>query len=521
MNIPPHLSWADYLVVLGYLAAMVWMGFHFSRNQQNTERYFKGRGSIPAWALGISLPVISSVTFIAFPGRAYHSNWLLLVQGLMLPFAVLTMVWFIVPAYRHAIGISTYEYFEKRFSYAARLYASLAFFVVTFTKMGTITYLMALAIAGMTGWEIHTVIIVISVATVIYTWVGGLEAVVWTDVVQSLIFPIAGLVCIAILLFKPPGGPAAVISLAYENGKLGFGPYDLDFTRPTLIVMILNGLFYGFQNYSTSQLIVQRLLAAKDDRAAISATLTSVCVSIPVWLIFMFIGTCLWSFYKITQLPLGPNVTKADDVFPYFIITQLPPGMTGLVLAGLMAAAMSTLSSDLNCLSAVAVEDYYRRLRPTAGDKNRLMAGKAIVLGCGLVAIVISLIYVRLGRDSILEAIFSIYAIFSGGIGGLFALAFLTRRANRQGVLIGIITCVLFTAWALLTSPMKWGGGSTILLDLGPLNFRHDALMLAVYTNIVFFAAGYVGSLIFPAEPRAENLTIHGWIGSRHAIQKA
>lgn len=517
-----HLAWLDYAVVFGYLAAMVWMGFHFSGRQQDTKDYYKGSGKIPAWALGMSIlaTVISSVTFIAYPGRAYSANWLLLVQGLMMPVVMLVMVWFIVPAYRHAIGISTYEYFEKRFNFPARLYASLSFSVITFTKMGSITYLMSLALSGMTGWEIRTVIVVVGLATVLYTWIGGLDAVVWTDVVQGFLFLFVGVLCVGMLLFKPPGGPAAVISLAYENGKMGFGPYDLDFTRPTLIVMVFNGIFYAFQNYTTSQLIVQRFLAAKDDRSAIRSMLIGIVLCVPTWLLFSFLGTCLWSFYQLSQIPLGASVTKADDVFPYFIATQLPMGMTGLILSGLMAAAMSTLSSDLNCLSAVVVEDYYRRLRPAASEQNRLVVGKGVVLGCGIVAVAVSLIYVSLGKDSILETLFSLYAIFSGGIGGLFALAFLTRRANRQGVMIGIAVCILFTGVAVLTSPIKWGGQMVTPLDLGPLNFRHDPLMLAAYTNIVLFVAGYLGSLCFPFEEKPRNLTIYGWLGASTPSQE-
>jgi solute:Na+ symporter, SSS family len=169
-----HLAWLDYVVVIGYLAAMVWMGFHFSKKQGSTDQYYAGGRRIPTWAVGISMlaTIVSSVTFVAYPGRGYSSNWLLLIQGLMVPFVLLFIIWFIVPVYRHAIGISAYEYFEKRFSYPSRLYTSLAFFVIVFTKMGSIMYLMALAISKMTPWEIKLVIVVIGVATVLYTWIG-------------------------------------------------------------------------------------------------------------------------------------------------------------------------------------------------------------------------------------------------------------------------------------------------------------------------------------------------------------
>jgi SSS family solute:Na+ symporter len=520
MDTSQHLGRLDYLVISGYFAAMVGMGFWFSRKQGDTYHYYAGNRRIPAWAIGISIlaTLISSVTFLAYPGTAYSSNWLLLVQGLMVPVVLLGIVWFIVPAYRRVIRLSAYEYFEKRFSYGSRLYASLAFSVMHFTKMGTVVYLLALALGNMTGWNIPLVILAVGVATVLYTWVGGIEAVIWTDVAQGSLFLAGGLVCMGVLLFRPPGGPAAVVSLAFRNGKMGVGPYDLDFSRLTLIVMMVNGVFYAIQKYATDQTIVQRFLVAKDDRAAIRATLTGVLLCVPTWALFMFIGSCLWSFYRITQIPLPPTV-KGDAVFPYFIMTQLPPGVIGLVLAALLAAAMSTLSSDLNCLSAVVVEDYYRRLRPHASDRTRLIVGKTVVLICGAVAIGIALLYVRLGQGSILETVFEMYAIFSGGIVGLFVLAFFTTRANRQGVLVGIVACVLFTAWAVLTSPVKLGGGRKILLDLGRFNFREHSYMVGVYSHLVLLLVGYLASLLFPHEQRHEDLTIYGWLGRRQEVE--
>jgi SSS family solute:Na+ symporter len=510
-----HLSWLDYGVVCAYIAAMVGIGFYFSRKQGSADHYYAGNRRIPTWAVGISIlaTIISSVTFIAYPGTAYAGNWLLLVQGLMVPVVLLTVIWFIVPAYRHAIGISSYEYFEKRFSYASRLYASIAFGIVNLTKMGTIMYLLSLAISRTTGWNSYAVILVVGAATILYTWTGGMEAVIWTDVVQGFLFLIAGVLCVSILLFRPPGGPSAVVSLAYDHGKMGVGPYAIDFTKPTLIVLIINGLFYAFQNYTTNQTVVQRFLAARDDRAAVKATLTGVLLCVPTWALFMFIGTCLWSFYQLTDFKLPPDV-KGDAVFPFFMKTQLPMGVTGLVLAGLMAAAMSNLSSELNCLSAVAVEDYYRRLRPASTDRQRLIVGKGVVLLCGAIGVGVSVFYVKLGQESLLKTVFSLYALFSAGVAGLFALAFMTTRANRRGVTVGMIACIIFTLWAALTTEWKWGNDKFTAIS-SPVRFAQDLYMLGVYSHIVLFVVGYLASLCFPHEERHPELTIYGWLGRR------
>ena len=218
----------DYMVVLFYFGIIVSIGAYVSRKQKTTDAYFAGSRSIPAWAVGMSLlaTIISSVTFLAYPGQGFSGDWILLVQGLMVPVVLLAIVWFIVPMYRQIIGLSAYEYFEKRFGYFARLYSSLAFVMEHFTKMGSIFYLLALALASMTGMSTYYVIMIIGIITILYTLIGGIEAVIWSDVVQGFILVGGGVICAAILLLRPEQGPAAVVQKAWENGKMSVGPYS-------------------------------------------------------------------------------------------------------------------------------------------------------------------------------------------------------------------------------------------------------------------------------------------------------
>ena len=238
---------------------------------------------------------------------------------------------------------------------------------------------------------------------------------------------------------------------------------------------------------------------------------------VPVWTLFIFIGTLLWSFYQTVPFPEG---TRPDAVFPWFIMTQLPPGVTGIILAALIAAAMSSLDSDLNCLAAVGVEDYYRRFRPQATDKESLNVGRWIVVASGVFSIAVAMGYIAAEGKNALAVVFSLYAIFSGGIAGLFALAFFSRRANRQGVYAGIGACILFTAYAVLTSKSFQIGDLTLHLDLGRWNFTHHSYMIGVYSHIVLFVVGYLASLVFKHEPRAQELTYWGW-RQRQADAKA
>jgi len=513
----------DLLVLLASVVIFLVIGASFSGRQKSTHKYFKAGGSIPAWVIGMSIlaTLISSVTFLAYPGAGFKSNWILLVQGLMVPLVLLGLVWIVVPLYREVIGLSAYEYFEKRFGFFARIYSSLSFSLMHFSKMGTVFFLLTVGLASLSGFDPYMILWFLGLVIVVITVIGGIEAVIWADVFQGFLFIAAGLVSVLVLLFLPPGGPGAVLQTAWDHGKLGFGPYDLDFSKLTFIVMALNGVFYAVQKYGTDQTIVQRYLAAKSDRAAIRASLMGVLLCVPVWAVFMFIGTALYSFYEITKLAL-PAGMKAEEVFPYFLMTQMPPGVVGLILSGLVAAAISTLDADLNCLAAVAVEDYYGRFRRGATDRAKLIVGKLVVVVCGIAAVLIASLYIRLGGEGVLGIVFNLYAIFSGGIVGLFLLGLLTRRANRQGVLIGILACVVFTAWATLTSTQipASGGGKALMLDLGRYNFTHHTYMLGVYSHLILFGVGYVASLFFPAGNPARNLTVHGWLDKRRAAAK-
>ncbi len=501
----PGLHILDYCVVLVYLAVIIAIGGYFSRKQNSTDEYFAGGRNIPAWALGMSLlaTLISSVTFLAYPGEGYASNWIRLVQGIMVPIALLGIIWFIVPCYRRIIGLSAYEYFEKRFGYFARLYSSLAFALAHFSKMGTVFYLLALALSKMTGYNTYMVILVLGLFTIIYTLLGGIEAVVWSDVIQGFMLITGGLMCLCVLLFRPEGGPAAILQRAWENNKISTGPYDISFTRLTFIVMALNGIFYAIQKYGTDQTIVQRFLAAKSDRAAIKAAFMGTLLCVPVWTLFMFIGTCLWSYYQGAGHSL-PEGIKADAVFPYFIMTELPAGITGLILAALIAAAMSSLDSDLNCLAAVGVSDYYLRFRPGSSDPQCLNVGRIVVVLCGLLAMCVAFWYVRSEGATVLKTVFTLYAIFSGGIAGLFMLAFFTIRANTKGLYAGMAACVLFTGYALLTSER--------FIDLGPYNFTHHKYMLGVYSHLVLFGVGYTASFFFKPDKNIRHMTFYGWL---------
>jgi solute:Na+ symporter, SSS family len=507
----PVLGIIDYTIIIGVLLVTLYFGLRYARNQNSTQSYFAAKGRVPAWAIGMSLlaTLISSVTFLGYPGEGFSSNWILLVQGLMVPLVLLGAIWFIVPLYRKVIGLSTYEYFEKRFGTVARYYSSIAFVLRQFSGMGTVFFLLAVALSNMTGGNTFAIIVVTGLIIIAVNLMGGIEAVIWLDVFQGFMLFASGIVCLVVLLFSIKGGLPEIWQVASAGGRTGFGPYDLNFTRLTFIVMAINGMFYAIQKYGTDQTVVQRYLTAKTDKAAIRASLLGISLTVPVWTLFMFIGTCLYVYYR--QNPLPDGVT-ANGVFPYFIITQLPTGVVGFILAAMISAAICSLSADLNSLAAVGVEDYYKKLRPNQPDKVYLRGGRIMVVVSGFMAMAIGVLYTSIGNEGVLGVVFTLYAIFSGGIVGIFLLGLLSSRANSQGINIAIVVCIIFTAYAFLTStPIGVGEEKTLLLDLGPYNFTHHKLMLGVYSHLVVIGVGYVASLFFPKPQLDKNLLFSGW----------
>jgi SSS family solute:Na+ symporter len=511
----PILSVVDYAIIILVLLITLYFGLRYAKNQNSTEAYFSAKGRVPSWAIGMSLlaTLISSVTFLGYPGEGYSSNWILLVQGLMVPIVLLGTIWFIVPLYRRIIGLSTYEYFEKRFGSFARYYSSIAFVLRQFSGMGTVFYLLAIALTSMTGINTYTIILVVGIIIITVNLLGGIEAVIWLDVFQGFMLFASGILCLFVIIFSIDGGFSTLWNVASENGRTGFGPYDVDFTRLTFIVMAINGMFYAIQKYGTDQTVVQRYLTARSDKSAIRASLLGILLTVPVWSLFMFIGTALFVYYQQNSLPADVG---SNGVFPYFIMTELPIGVIGFILAAMVSAAICSLSADLNSLAAVGIEDYYKKIRPGKIDNEYLVASRWMVAISGFISIGIGAIYIEMGSEGILGIIFTLYAIFSGGIVGIFLLGVFSSRANRQGLNIAIIICIVFTSYAFLTSTeMNIGSHSGLLLDLGPYNFTHNKLMLGVYSHLIVIGVGYIASLFFPKPDLDQNLLYRGWKASQ------
>ncbi len=502
----------DAAVIVAYVLGLLALGMRFSRRQTSTERYFTAKRSIPGWATGMSLlaTLISSVTFIAYPGSAYAGDWSNLVPGLMVVPVLAVAAVVVIPFFRHMVRTSAYEYFGRRFGYPARVYGSVAYALGHFSKMGFVFYLLALTVSSMTGWKTDSVIILVGIVTVVYTLAGGIEAVIWADVIQGFALWLGVAICVVYLLILPAGGPGAVLAHAWQSGKISLGSWAPDFTKPTVLVLAIYGFFYYLQRYTADQTVVQRYLVADSDRAALRGIAIGSLLCVPVWSLFMLIGTLCREFYRS-----APPSMKADQVFPHFITTHVPPGLAGLFMAALFGAAMANLSSDLNSLAAIAVEDYYRVIRPASTERGRLTAAKVVVAACGLLCIVVATALAHTGGTA-LALWYTVSAIVAGGLAGLFLLAFLVERAGATAAYIGIGASLLFTAYATLTLD----GGK--LWDLGRFNFPLHNYMIGVIGHLVLLGTGCAACWFFPnRDARAREMTLWGWLRQDSDRRKA
>jgi SSS family solute:Na+ symporter len=507
----------DLAVVAAYFIGMIFIGVRFSRRQKTTESYFVADRAVPAWAMGISIyaTLISSITFVAYPGNAFGGNWAELVPGFMVVLVLFLVGTVIIPFFRETVRMSAFEYFERRFGPSVRLYTSLAFAAGHFSKIGFVFYLVALTVESLTGWDIYSVILVVGIVTVAYTYVGGLEAVIWTDVAQGIILWLGIIISLACLLGQMPGGAAAGFQHAWSHHKFSLGTFDWNFSSKGFWVMSIYGFFWYLQKYTADQTIIQRYLVAKSDRDAVRGVGLGAMLCLPVWALFLLIGTLTWSFYQLSGEVVPAYIVKPDQYYPHFLITHVPAGFAGIIMASLFAAAMSTISSDLNCFAVVGVEDFYRKLRPAATDRERLRMGRIIVAFAGILCVVVATVLAQT-KGTALSLYFTATSVLAGGLFGVFALAFLTQRAHTRGIWVGVIACILFTAYATFTSP-----GKTHLFDLGSWNYGLQSVLIGVIGHLIVFFVGYAASVILPGLVAERRFTLWGWLDQRRAANQS
>lgn len=429
----------NYIVLGAYLLILVIIGFIFSKNQNSTDDFFKGGNRIPWWAAGISIfgTQLSAITFMAIPAKTFATDWLYFFLMMTIIMASPIIIKYFLPFYRRFNLTTAYEYLELRFNLATRLIGSAMYTVLQLGRIGIVLLLPSLALSVVTGIDVNVCIISMGVLSILYTVLGGIEAVIWTDVVQVVILLTGALISLILLFINLD--VEAISLYTSEFQKLQIFDFELSFTDPTLWVILIGGLASNIIQYGSDQTVIQRYLTTKDEKSAANGIKIGAWMALPSTLIFFSLGTLLFVHYKVHPELLNPILDKTDAIFPWYIINSLPEGLSGLLIAAVFAASMSSLDSSMNSVATVVTTDYFRRLSPRSNESQYLSIARWVTIIIGVLGTTLGLIMATWGISSLWDQFNLIVGLFAGGLGGIFILGIFSRQANGKGALIGLI----------------------------------------------------------------------------------
>ena len=468
------IHWLDIVIFLIFTFGTVLFGMSFIGKNKDVSDYTKGGGNMPGFVVGMSIfaTYVSSISFLALPGNAYIGTWNSFVFSLSIPIASIIAARYFVPFYRSISSVSAYSFLEERFGYWARAYAAICYLLTQIARIGSVLFLLALALHFMLGWSIASIIVVTGLAVVIYSVLGGIKAVIWTDAIQGTILIFGALISVVILFINLPGGFSQFIEVGKEYDKFSLGSFGTELSLPTFWVTLFYGLFINLQNYGIDQNYIQRYKSAKDDKSARFSALFGGLLYLPVSLLFFVIGTALFVYYK-AQPDLLPVHIDGDQVFPYFIVNGLPIGVTGLLIAAIFSAGMSTVSTSINSSATIILTDFFEHGKKQIPEKKKMFILYSLSLLLGVLGIGVGL--AMMSVKSALDAWWSMAGIFSGGMLGLFLLGYLSKKAKGIPALIGVVFGVSLIGW----------------MSLSKQTMFHNYLTI-VFGTILIFIVGFV-----------------------------
>ena len=426
------------LAIIGlYLVGITLFGLRFRKRHRSLRDYFLAGRDIPWWAIALSIVAAetSTLTIISIPGLAYDTNltFLQVVMGYLIGRVVISFV--LLPHYFRGDLYTAYELIERRFGRGLRSLTAGLFLLTRTAAEGVRVYAVSIVVAIALGTGKVASIAIITALTLIYTFEGGLAAVIWTDVVQTVIYVGGTLVGLWTILHLVPGGWSAIHAAAAGAGKLQVFDFTPSLWLPyTFWAGVIGGTFFITASHGTDQLIVQRLLAARSRKQSVTALLSSGVAILFQFALFLMVGVMLWAYYRVPSAAFG----KPDRIYPTFIVRQMPHGVSGLLIAAILAAAMSNLSAALNSLSSSAIMDFYLRLRPNADEQRRMRLSRLATFFFALVLFALAVFSLhQAGR--VVEVGLQIASVAYGALLGVFLLGVLTRRANQRGATVGMV----------------------------------------------------------------------------------
>lgn len=448
MKTKTGFGWLNWTVLGVYLLGMLFLGYYFMKRAGSSDDFFKGGGRIPWWAAGISIyaTMLSAITYMAIPAKAFATNWTYYAMMLTILFVSFPVIKYYLPFFRRLNVTSAYEYLQRRFNYSTRLMASILFISFMVARTALVLYLPSLALTTVTGIDIYFCIIVMGIVTVIYCTMGGVEAVVWGDVIQGIILVGGAFFAAAYLILNTDGGVSGFIQIATDHNKFQLFEWSFDCTKAVFWVTILGGLANNLISYTSDQTVIQRYLTTKDERSAGKGILMNGIMSAFISIVFYVIGTGLYTFFKSRPDELNYTLTNGDAIFPFFMMSQIPVGLAGLLIAAIFAATMSTISSNINSTATAFSMDIYKHLFPKSNDRHILKVARWTCLIAGVIGTLLAVFMATWNILSLLDYFNSILGLLSSGLGGLFIMGIFFDRIDAKGALIGFLsgTAVVF-----------------------------------------------------------------------------
>jgi len=485
----------NYVVLVLYFIGMLYLGFYFMKRENDEQDFFKAGGRIPWWAAGISIfaTTLSAITFIAIPAKSYATDWRMLVFNLTIILVAPVVIKYYLPFFRRLNIGTAYEYLELRFNRSVRWMASLFFIIFMVTRIAVVLFLPSLALHAVTGFSVYWSIIVMGVVTIIYCTSGGIEAVVWGDVIQGIILMLGAILALAYMIFGIDGGIGGFIDVSMDNQKLFLLDFNMDWSKPVLWVVLLGGFANSLIAYTSDQSVVQRYMTTKDEKATSKSIWLNGIISIPVSVIFFLLGTGLYAFYSSKPEALSVSIPNLDAVFPHFIVSELPAGLAGLLIAAVFAAAMSTLSSNINSVSAVITSDFFDVLRPKAKGKSSMLVARLSGIIVGIFGIGMALVLATWDIASLWDQFNTFLGLLTGGLGALFVMGIFFKRISGIAAFIGVIVGFIALLWLRSHSPMSF-------------------LLYGAAGIAISVAVAYVLSFIWPQKKAIDKLTYNSEI---------
>jgi SSS family solute:Na+ symporter len=488
------------VVLIGYLLGMVAIGFYFARRTKNTDDFFRGGKNVAWWAAGCSIfaTMLSSLTYTGVPSKSYAQDWVYAVGNFMIPLVAVIAVYVALPFYRGIDATSAYEYLEKRFNRGTRLFGSASFTLFHVFRMAVVMSLTGMALAVATPLTPAQSVLVMGFMSILYCTMGGIEAVIWTDTVQTVILLGGALIALILLVSGIDGGWQGFLDHSQASDKFKITNLNLDATSAqiALWVIVVGGIAQNVSSYTADQAVVQRYMTTETRHLAARSIWLNSGLAIVATFLFFGLGTALHAYYHSNPEKLDPNITS-DQIFPLFIAHEMPIGFAGLIVAGIFAAAQSTVSTSMNSTATTLVTDFMKPLNVCRTDRGYLRAARLLTLLIGVLGTLIGLLFVNPDIKSLFDEFLKIIGLFMGVLGGLFVLGAMTKRANGTGALTGAVV-------GAMTMYGVW---------------KETSINGYLYTAVgisVCFVVGYLVSLLRPAlsDDELAGLTVYTMVGN-------